>query len=200
MGRTIRAAAFATVFMQCLGGAAYAAVTMERLCVRIYDAARTAPEQRAHAMKRAGEILRGAEVDVDWRDCSPNLPGIHEVCSVPPEPGEIVVRLVRSPGAPASRTLGEAFVDTSGRRGVLATVFMDRVEALAALARIDLVGLAGRVIAHEIGHLLLGTNTHTKNGLMREVWSVKDLSRNRGEDWVFSQTDIDRLRRTRRVS
>ena len=201
MGRTIRTVAVATVFMQCLGGAAaYAAVTMERLCVRMYDAARIPSEDRADGMKHAGDILSGADLSVDWLDCSPDRFDINGICGTPPAPGEMVVRLVRLPGATGSRTLGEAFVDTTGRRGVLATVYVDRIEALAALASVDVVGLIGRVIAHEIGHLLLGTNTHTETGLMREVWSVKDLARNRSEDWVFSRSDINRLRRSRRVS
>ena len=40
-------------------------------------------------------------------------------------------------------------------------------------------------IAHEIGHLLLGSTTHTPTGLMRGAWSDVELRQERPEDWVF---------------
>jgi hypothetical protein len=196
----IRSVSLATAFIHCLGGAAYAAVTMERICVRVYDSAKTALEDRDRALKQAGEILEDADLSVDWRDCSPRVFGMHPACSAPPSPGEIVVRLVRHPATAGSRALGEALVNAAGGPGVLATVFVDRIEAIAAIAKTDLVSFVGRVIAHEIGHLLLGTSSHSEKGLMREVWSVKDLARNRTEDWRFSRPDLDRMRQSRRAS
>jgi hypothetical protein len=200
MRRIIRRVSLATVFIHCLGGAAYAAVTMERICVRVYDSAKTAVEDRDQALKRAGDILAGADVSVDWRDCSTRAVLKHPACSSAPSPGEIVVRLVHHPATDGSRALGEALVNMAGGRGVLATVFVDRIEAVAAIAKTDFVAFVGRVIAHEIGHLLLGTNSHTGRGLMREVWSLKDLARNRTEDWLFSRADVDRMRQARRSS
>jgi hypothetical protein len=196
----IRSVSLATAFIHCLGGAAYAAVTMERICVRVYDSAKTAVEDRDRALKGAGDILADADVSVDWRDCSPRAFGMHPACSSAPSPGEIVVRLVRLAATDGSRALGEAFVNRAGGRGVLATVFVDRIEAIAALSKTDVVSFVSRVIAHEIGHLLLGTNSHTERGLMREVWSLKDLARDRAEDWLFSRADVDRLRQSRRSS
>ena len=53
------------------------------------------------------------------------------------------------------------------RTGVLATIFVDSVELIASLSEIDATLLLGRAIAHELGHLLLGTNAHSVRGLMR---------------------------------
>ena len=36
-----------------------------------------------------------------------------------------------------------------------------------------MVTILGRVTAHEIGHLLIGTNSHAPSGLMRASWNVK---------------------------
>src|SRR5579859_1082509 len=33
----------------------------------------------------------------------------------------------------------------------------------------------GRAMAHEIGHLILGTNSHSPTGIMRASWRSKDL-------------------------
>jgi hypothetical protein len=45
-------------------------------------------------------------------------------------------------------------------------------------------------MAHEIGHLLLGTLDHAPQGLMRGHWS-KD---GHGADWFFSVTQAERIR------
>jgi hypothetical protein len=44
-------------------------------------------------------------------------------------------------------------------------------------------------MAHEIGHLLLGTLDHAQQGLMRGHWS-KD---GRAADWFFSVTQAERI-------
>jgi hypothetical protein len=49
-------------------------------------------------------------------------------------------------------------------------------------------------MAHEIGHLLLGSTAHSATGLMREVWTDEELQRNRPEDWVFAEPQRNLLR------
>ena len=52
-------------------------------------------------------------------------------------------------------------------------------------------------MAHEIGHLLLGTNAHSGTGLMREIWTLAELTRNRAQDWIFSGAQRETLREAR---
>ena len=52
--------------------------------------------------------------------------------------------------------------------------------------------LVGRVSAHEIGHLLLGTNAHATHGLMRASWDVTRIDRG---DWDFTVEDATAIRR-----
>ena len=199
MGRVVRSIAWAFVFVQCSAAGAYAAVTVERLCVRIYDIAGTTIHERTKAMEGAGRILRDADVSVDWRDCSPGT-RMHSACGESPARGELVVRMVRSGRPYASGTLGEAFIDKVNGVGVLATVFVDRIEVLAAVAKTDLAGVVARVMVHEIGHLLLRSNEHAHTGLMRESFSPDDWKQNRREQWVFSRSEADRIRRMLRQS
>jgi len=72
---------------------------------------------------------------------------------------------------------------------VMATVFADRVRDIARAAGIDQRVLLGLAIAHEIGHLLLSTNTHAATGLMRARWSQADLRRTKPSDWRFIDRD-----------
>ena len=54
-----------------------------------------------------------------------------------------------------------------------------------------LATIVGRVSAHEIGHLLLGTNAHASHGLMRPSWEVQRLDRG---DWDFTIEDAAAIR------
>lgn len=65
---------------------------------------------------------------------------------------------------------------------------------LAAGSGVDRRMLLGRTIAHEIGHLLLGTTDHRRLGLMRAIWSQEVLHRNAAADWRFTRADADDIR------
>jgi hypothetical protein len=86
-------------------------------------------------------------------------------------------------------------IDVERRAGTLATVYADRVTKLAELSGADPGQLLGRAIAHEIGHLLLGTTRHADRGLMRGVWTSVELHRDRAWDWSLSREDVARMRR-----
>lgn len=199
MGRFVRVVA-ATIVMSACAEAGFAAVTMEPLCIRIYDTAGTTSAARRRALERASDILADADVQVDWRDCSPRTGQRHPSCNESPKPGELVVRFVRQPESRHLRALGEALVDSATGTGILATVFVDRIEQFAARARADVESMLGRVMAHEIGHLLLGSAAHSETGLMRESWSAGAAGRRHGDDWLFSRSEIARLRQSRRTS
>ena len=49
-------------------------------------------------------------------------------------------------------------------------------------------------IAHEIGHLPLNDVHHPDAGLMRAVWSVVELRRNRTTDWLFGRAEAETMR------
>lgn len=76
----------------------------------------------------------------------------------------------------------------------LATVYADLVTGVARGAGIDARELLGRAIAHEIGHLLLGTNQHASAGLMRAVWSRVELRRDKATDWHFLDSEAGSMR------
>jgi len=63
--------------------------------------------------------------------------------------------------------------------GVNATVFYDRIERFsesgAMPGEIDLPSLLGYAMAHEIGHVLLGTTGHSPDGIMKARWSQADF-------------------------
>lgn len=199
MGGVIRTAATAVMLgVVFLGTSGKAAVILDSLTVRIYDNAGVLAGDRARAIKRANEILSRADLSVDWRDCPAGGVRKRSNCTALPASGDLAVRLVRSPKQdPNPQALGNALIDTTTGSGTLATVFVDRVQMMAGQVKADPWAMIGRVMAHEIGHLLLGSNSHSETGLMREIWTLKDLVRNRPDDWIFSNAQRDELRNWR---
>src|SRR4029453_1899411 len=58
------------------------------------------------------------------------------------------------------------------------------------------VGLAlGRVLAHELGHVLLATRSHQARGLMRPTFSGEELLTGVRERYGLSEPEVVRLRR-----
>ena len=59
--------------------------------------------------------------------------------------------------------------------GFVASVFYHRVETLSVELGCARAVVLGYALAHEIGHLLLGTSSHSPQGIMRAQWTEKEL-------------------------
>lgn len=186
------------------GGELHAAAP--RIVVRLVDTADTATT-RATATQVASDILAEAGVDVAWRDCTPTGGDLR--CTDGLSRGEFIVRIMRRyvprgderGGGPDTTAitnddglqLGFAALDPRSHRGVLATIYHDRVVGVAMRARVSHARLLGRAIAHELGHLLLRGDRHGESGLMRAVWTDGELARERQADWLFTPGERQRL-------
>lgn len=153
--------------------------------VRLYDTHGVPEDALVTARATAERILQAADVRVRWAQCP---------CSQPVGPVELMVRLSAAPPGSEPASLGFSYVDVGRKAGTLATVFDDRVHALATAARVDEGELLGRAIAHEMGHLLLGTHDHASAGLMRGTWTSIELAKNRPVDWLLTRGDGADLR------
>jgi hypothetical protein len=157
--------------------------------VRTYDSAGVPGRVLEHAQRSAGVTLAAVGIDPIWRPC--HVKG----CVSRPKPHELEIRIVNATALSERGSLGFAAVDIGERAGTLATVYVDRVDALAAQGGIDRAELLGYAIAHEIGHLLLGSVDHAPNGLMRATWRAGELRRDLPLDWMFSGSEGEEMRR-----
>lgn len=166
-----------------------AVITHARVAVRVYNHLGdfSDADERA-SLDVAKDVFSAASVDVVWTDCKPGM-------CLTPEADALKIRIVvsRQPDGPQSVVLGNALIDSKTSAGVLATVFIDRVQQLARNVGVDYRTLLGRAIAHELGHLLLGTSRHG-SGLMRETWSHDELLGTRHTDWAFDSLDAAVIR------
>src|SRR6185503_3198019 len=159
-------------------------IARTRVVVRVYNnLAGFSDDDERVSLNVAKDVFASALVDIEWTDCKPGM-------CLTLAADALKMRIVVSPphGGPKPGVLGNAFVDSQASAGVLATVFIDRVQRLAHDVGIDYRVVLGRAVAHELGHLLLGTPTHG-SGLMREVWSHDELLGMCGDDWAFDPLD-----------
>jgi hypothetical protein len=171
---------------------------IDELIVRTYDPGGLLAERIVTARQAADEILRRAGVSLRWRHCdfvdaeSQTSDG---ACPGPLAANEVVVRIATAPGTFSPGVLGFTYIDHSANRSWLATMFADRITATADRVRLPLEVLTGRVMAHELGHLLMEQPGHAKAGFMRAVWGDEMLQRNHPSDWVFAPREAGRVRR-----
>jgi hypothetical protein len=169
-------------------------VDRARVQVRVYDTAVMSAADQTVALRAATGVLAAAGIDITWLACGRGNSSTNPAeCATLLAHDELVLRLVRLAGTPSARgelQLGYSLVNTAVAEGSLATIYVDRVEWLVTKAGphagVDGADVLGYAIAHEIGHLLLGTNAHGSAGLMRAVWSRGDLRRHDPGTWLFT--------------
>jgi len=172
-------------------------VSHVNLTVRLYNTAGIPVPELISARDTATSILGDGGLDMVVRHCgrAGSTAAPPDSCSETLRPTEVVVRVIDAPAFNAALNpdaFGLTYVVQETDRGWLATVFADRIERAAARAGVATGTLLGRVMAHELGHLLLGSGYHGPAGLMRAEWPDATLPRS-GADWRFSISEAARM-------
>ena len=125
------------------------------------------------ARAEVDRLFERCEVKIAWRECEGDLAKLQAS-----ESNWFLIRLqsrrscggrcIASPDA-----AGRAFLDPD-ETGHLADVYVQSVQDVADRHRGDTAALLGHVLAHELGHLILGPG-HTSSGIMRAVWTARDF-------------------------
>jgi hypothetical protein len=141
-----------------------------QLTVRVYSFARLSPWLLQTSEIQAARLLRDLPVGLNWVNCTSRF--ALAVCMSNLAPTDLAVRVL-------AKALPQASTDALGIAGskggeAVAFVFYDRMVALRTQAN-SLASIVGRVLAHEIVHVLLPGEGHSDFGLMRGQWSTDDL-------------------------
>jgi len=75
-----------------------------------------------------------------------------------------------------------------------ASISLEWVENLTSLAIAEEYQVLGAAIAHEIGHLFLGPNSHSPVGIMRAGWDEGDLKRASQDNLTFTADQAKHIR------
>ena len=80
-----------------------------------------------------------------------------------------------------------------GEQGVAIHVMYDRIRFVARRSSREAPILA-HVLAHEIGHVLEGTNAHAQTGVMKAHWNGQDYDAMEKKPLEFTSLDVEMIR------
>ncbi|MCP5117208.1 MAG: hypothetical protein GY953_40810, partial [bacterium] len=156
-------------------------------------------------------------IEVEWAPtepvCGRRLTGSGDYC--PFGRSDLLIRLL--PTAPAcfarqKGIFGAAWI-AADKFSTRADIYYDRIEQIvfeklrsagsdrfASLLGSDvcMALVLGTVLAHEMGHLLLGTNSHSDDGIMHPKWNRTDLEDSYLGRQRFTRKEAKRLHATLR--
>jgi len=165
------------------------------LKVSMFNDAQISDGKVAAAESVAARLFAHAGIRIDWLNCGSATETGEEraSCSEAAFPEHFEIRLRQRSLDLNESTLGLSFLGESGI-GCHADVFYAGVEPIEQEAGLSAEAILGLVIAHELGHLLLGTNSHAVRGIMRANWKRQDLSLARKGMLGFTENQAQRMR------
>jgi len=185
-------------------GAAHAAEEAEGgpLNVVVCDSAGVPIQALTAAERGASSIFQRIGLRMEWLDCS----AAHVTDQKdrewditwhrPRDPADVILEVLpplRSRDG-VQETAGIARQPGDGSPGVSAGVFYRRAHDLARLGDASEAQILACLLAHELGHLLLGPGAHASSGIMQPEWSRADW---RAAAWgrlAFDRSQEERIR------
>jgi len=172
--RWIQLAMATAVVMLLAGSARTQEYQPAHIKVLVHDSVKLSPSLIRRSETEAGRLFREAGIEIHWVNCS--KPGETDNCHRVPRADEFVLHIVRDGRTQSDLVFGEAFLGEDGT-GKYSDVFFDRIQKTAGDPGLSIANLLGAVSAHELGHLLLGTRSHSLVGIMEPVWANESLRR-----------------------
>ena len=169
--------------------AAAEAETTPSMAVLLINHANAPSDVVAAAQELVSRVFLAAGLKVEW-SVAGNMQHAVSDC-------RLRVILTAQPQDPRGRrmnVMGTAIIGPAGS-GRLAYVFLREVEDYAGLTNTDPAAALGYVMAHEMGHLLLG-HGHSVAGLMRAKWEPMEIARIREDLLTFSADEATTVRKS----
>ena len=167
-----------------------------KLAVRTYNYAAVPSHFLIEAEQHAAEIFHRAGIELTWIDCPVSRSEIEKFPTCTPITGDRAVTLKIIP-----ETMAKRFGLPPSNRGVTfhghaSYVFYHRVQELSNHAGLSESVVLAHIIAHELGHLLLGEGAHADQGIMMEDLHVNDFRQaEKGRPLTFSAEQAQRMRK-----
>jgi len=157
------------------GSAQTAISTRLEVTVSVYDYAHVPAKTLAKAKQEVQRIFHAAGIETVWVSCLPKPEKIEINSCAVVDATHLVLKILPHGLTAHVRdrldVIGNALLDENGT-GNYACAFLDHIQALEGRLGFALMG---DVFAHELGHLLLGSNTHSVSGIMSAHWLGTEL-------------------------
>jgi hypothetical protein len=170
-----------------------ARIQVPPLTISVFNDARVPPNALAAAQEQASQIFRRAGLEVVWLRCPATNSSSTVRCADSEFPRHLHVRILPNSRGLSEDTVGVSFLSEDGT-GCYADVFYESALRLHFQHGLDLGTFLGRAVAHEIGHLLLGTNSHSEGGIMRARWSRAEAVSSPQDGFSFSELESRQMR------
>ena len=145
------------------------------LNVVVFSYSQASPVVVSGAEREASRIFSQSGIYLVWTNCSEaHTADSPSLCYKESAPGEIHMRLI-------ARRLNDVFPDAVFGLAIapkLASVYFEPAAQLTKVLggpELNHPAILGCLMAHEIGHLLLGQNAHASSGVMQAQWNAKQV-------------------------
>lgn len=174
------------------------ALSVPGVNVRIFNYAGVKRGVFSKAQQEASRILRRSGVETRWIECAAPSPGAKSDprCTSKTKPTDLVIRILAKEMTDFKHhgEFGVALLPAHGGFGQRASVFYNRARDYANRWQGSEGSLLGHLIAHEIGHLLLGANSHSGSGVMSLRWTRNTIARASLGVLLFTEREAREMR------
>jgi hypothetical protein len=145
------------------------------ITVQIYNYSPASPEIVARAEHEAGRILSAAGLQPVWLECPVKPPSSESPGPCQKAQAATDLRLRILPASVQNKFQDSVF--GFAVHPALASVYYDYAQRRAKVddAEFELPVILGGVMAHELGHLLLGSDGHSDTGIMQPRWDPSQV-------------------------
>jgi len=171
------------------------AVAEMRVTISVHNDAGISAGTLRGAEMEASRVFRQSGIEAKWLNCPLPAHGPEDPaqCRTAEFSAHLQLRIARRSRNLSEITFGISYLSADGS-GCYANLFYDRIEEMHERSGVNLPSLLGDVAAHEIGHLLLGTNSHAANGIMRARWESEELGSISTGTLFFSEAESRQMR------
>ena len=164
--------------------------------VAVYNDAKVDPRVLRGAEAVGAEVFEEAGLKFRWLNCGRAEESAAEVesCTHIAFPMHLQLRILREPRKLPEFTFGLSYLDVDGI-GCYSEVFVAHLDEMRRKTGQSESVILGHVMAHEVAHLLLGTNSHAENGIMKARWDVGELEEAARGELRFTRREAETMRR-----
>lgn len=157
------------------------AVTPRQVSIRVIDQVGVPEREWRLAQQTADKVFQSAGLSVNWAHCIWNPSIGNGNCPQSTAPDELNLVIVSEQTAERlqapARVFGMALMATAGSFGSRAFIYYGRIQSKCTEQHdINEALLLGTIVAHELGHLLLGPNSHSPKGIMKPDFERADMT------------------------
>ena len=187
-----------SLFLSVAGLGAQPPDTRLQIEVHIYNYSKVSHEMLVRAEQESARIFERIGIATIWLDCPLTSQEAvrNRACALPDAPTRLALRLLSNSMADSlgvgGDIFGSALLPAKKGFGVVANIYADRTRELADRREFEMI--LGHVVAHELGHLLLGKNAHSPAGIMQARWRYQELRFSRQAAMLFLPREAKRIR------